>query len=192
MAAEDVRELRAIAKAAANVERRHRRTEEETNKRRRLLVCLVYLLCGSTDWAMMAARALGVPTRLEALPHQEALPRLNALPFQDAAALLVRAQALLHVWPPPASVQVAGRLVAELRILGVFADASARGVALTSKQLIALLRQAWPPLTCGAKARKFLLRLRHLPRARESFAHDFRLRWDVRWRRLSTPHFVTR
>ena len=81
----------------------------------------------------MAARALGAPTRLEALPHQEALPHPNPLPFQDAAALLVRAQAPLRVWPPPASVQVAGRLVAELRILGGLADANARGVALSSQ-----------------------------------------------------------
>ena len=78
VAAEDVRELRAISKAAANIEHRHWRVEEDTNRRRRLLVCLVYLLRGSTDWAMMAARALGVTTHLEALPHQEALPHPSA------------------------------------------------------------------------------------------------------------------
>jgi len=156
--------------------------EEETNKRRRLLVCLVYLLCGSTDWAMMAARALGVPTRWEALPHQEALPHPTALPFTDAASLQARAEELPRTWPPPASVQqqVAGRLVAEPRMLGVLADANARGVAPGFSQLVALLRQAWPPATYGARARKFVLRLRHVPPARESFTRELRARWDLR------------
>jgi len=99
VAAEDVRELRAIAKAAANVERRHRRVEEETNRRRQLLVCLVYLLCGSTDWAMMAARALGVSAHLEALPHQEALPHPNAC----------HAMMPLPCWPERKNSCVSGR-----------------------------------------------------------------------------------
>ena len=99
VAAEDVRELRAIAKAAANVKRRHRRVEEETNRRRQLLVCLVYLLCGSTDWAMMAARASGVSAHLEALPHQKALPHSNAC----------RSMMPLPCWPERKNSCVSGR-----------------------------------------------------------------------------------
>ena len=91
----------------------------------------------------MAARALGLTADLEALPHQEALPHPTALPFTDAASLQARAEDLPRTWPPPASVQqqVAGRLVAELRMLGVLADANARGVAPGFSQLVALLRR---------------------------------------------------
>ena len=91
---------------------------------------------------------------------------------------------LLTFWPVPLLVEKAGRLIAELRVLGFLAEANARGVAVSTPHLAALLRKAWPSVTLGHRARKFLLRLRHLPRVREAWAKQFRVRWDVRWRRL--------
>ena len=90
----------------------------------------------------------------------------------------------MTLWPVPLLVERAGRLIAELRVLGFLAEANARGVAVSTFHLAALLRKAWPLVTLGHQARKFLLQLRHLPRVREAWARQFRLRLDVRWRRL--------
>ena len=54
-AAEEVRALRAVARAAGAAERRHASTELAREKRLLLIVILVYRLCGSLPWAIMVA-----------------------------------------------------------------------------------------------------------------------------------------
>ena len=183
-AAEEVRALRAVARAAGAAERRHASTELARERRLLLLVFLVYRLCGSLPWAIMVATTLGIAHLYVERSVEEASPQAGVLPFRHADVLDARATELLRMRPPPVPVQQAGRLIAELRVLGFLADANARGVAMATAQLAALLRQAWPRATLGSKSLRFLLRLRHVPRARESWARQFRNRWDVRWRRL--------
>jgi len=173
-----------VARAAGAAQRRHACTELARERCLLLLVFLVYRLCGSLPWAIMVATTLGIAHLYVERSMEEASPHAGTRPFPHADVLDARATELLRMRPPPVPVQQAGRLIAELRVLGFLADANARGVALSTAQLAALLRQAWPRATLGSKSLRFLLRLRHVPRARESWARQFRSRWDVRWRRL--------
>ena len=183
-AAAEVHELRSVAASAARLVRHHQHSQRRANERRLLTVLLVYHITGHMGWCMMAATALGIAELYVAGTGTEASPPQPQLPFLGADVWEPRAVRLLTLWPVPLPVEKAGRLIAELRVLGFLAEATARGVAVSTPHLAALLRRAWPLVALGHRARKFLLRLRDLPRVREAWARQFRVRWDVRWRRL--------
>ena len=137
-------ELRGVAASAARLVREHQRSQQRAVSRRLLTVLWVYRITGHMGWCMMAATALGIAELYVAGTGTEASPPLPELPALGADVWEPRAARLLILWPVPLPVEKAGRLIAELRVLGFLAEANARGVAVSTPHLAALLRKAWP------------------------------------------------
>jgi hypothetical protein len=73
----------------------------------------------------------------------------------------------------------------ETRVVIWMATCNVRGVAPSTIDIIGELVRQWPSNAVSAQSIEWLRRVRFVRSARRRWAQHFRLRWRVRWRRLS-------
>ena len=95
-----------------------------------------------------------------------------------------RAAALILANPESNAVFRAAQVVAELNVAVWLRSANDRGVAASRSQLVTQLLRGWPAAANGARAHARAVALRTRPALCRHWAHRFRVRWAVTWRRL--------
>ncbi len=149
--------------------------------RQRLLLHLLH-----TGGANGAELALLVRTqwsrRLRCYAGREAEDVIEEILASVALRALAEAEALVR--PQTNATFLAGRMLGELRAARWLWTTNRRGVAPTASQVACMVARDWPAPLRDARARGWLLRVRHRPLVRKRWMYAFARRWSLRWRRL--------